>query len=271
MGGQMFALSSTGEVLAGLARAAHVEVTAYTLRGDVLYALEAAARRGACVEVALESRPYNDPLGRLAAQNRNVVERLRDAGAEARLADPVHAKEIAMDGTLYLDDKNWGLGDLVLRAGDAADVRSVATTKGAALDEEARLLRDARGNDGVVVASESFGCCNAVHSALEALAREGLTPRLIVSERDLRRNGRERAVLDNLVREGVRVRVCKDSEKLAVAGEGAWIGSANATVARGRANLPDWGLCSDDPRIVAAVRARIEAEWTLARPFKAGG
>jgi hypothetical protein len=36
----MFALSSTGEVLAGLARAAHIEVTAYTLRGDVLYALE---------------------------------------------------------------------------------------------------------------------------------------------------------------------------------------------------------------------------------------
>jgi hypothetical protein len=41
-------------------------------------------------------------------------------------------------------------------------------------------------------------------------------------------------------------------------------------VAYGRANLPDWGLCSRDPRIVAAVRARIEAEWTLAKPFKAG-
>jgi hypothetical protein len=270
MAGRMFALSSTGEVLAGLARAAHIEVTAYTLRGDVLYALEAAARRGARVEVELESRPYNDPHGHLAAENRSIVERLRNAGAEARLADPVHAKEIAVDGTLYFDDKNWGLGDLVLRAGDPADCRSVAATKDGALDEEARLLRDARGSDGVVVASESFGCCNAVHSALEALAREGLTPRLIVSERDLRRNDRERSVLDGLVREGVRVRVCKDSEKLAVVGDRAWIGSANATVAYGRANLPDWGLCSRDPRIVAAVRARIEAEWTLAKPFKAG-
>lgn len=107
MAGRMFALSSTGEVLAGLARAAHVEVTAYTLRGDVLYALEAAARRGARVEVELESRPYNDPHGHLAAENRSIVERLRNAGAEARLADPVHAKEIAADGTLYFDDKNW--------------------------------------------------------------------------------------------------------------------------------------------------------------------
>jgi hypothetical protein len=266
----MFVLSSTREVLAALAGAAHVELTAYTLHGSVLHALEAAADRGAQVVVELERRPYNDPGGHLAAENRHIVEHLRNDGVEARLADPVHAKVISVDGALYLDDKNWGVDDLVLRADDPADRQSIPTMKDAALDREASLLREARGSDGVVVASESFGCCNAVHSALEALAREGLAPRLIVSARDLSRNAREREVLEGLVRDGARVRVGNGSDKLAAVGDRAWIGSANATVARGRANLPDWGLCSNDPAIVSAVRARVEVEWALAKPFEAG-
>ena len=68
--------------------------------------------------------------------------------------------------------------------------------------------------------------------------------------------------------DGVRVRVCKDSEKLAVAGSGAWLGSANATAAFGESDMIDWGLCTSDPAIVSAVRARLEAAWDGAAEFK---
>ena len=50
-----------------------------------------------------------------------------------------------------------------------------------------------------------------------------------IAQRELRGNEREAEVLDRLTNDGVRVRVCKDSEKLAVAGGGAWLGSANST------------------------------------------
>ena len=70
------------------------------------------------------------------------------------------------------------------------------------------------------------------------------------------------------MRDGVRVRVCKDSEKLAVAGNHAWLGSANATYADGKWAMPDWGLCTDDAEIAGAVRQRLEREWAAARDFK---
>ena len=38
------------------------------------------------------------------------------------------------------------------------------------------------------------------------------------------------------------MRVCGDSEKLAVAGERVWLGSANATVAFGQSDCIDWGV-----------------------------
>lgn len=64
------------------------------------------------------------------------------------------------------------------------------------------------------------------------------------------------------------MRVCLDSEKLAVAGDRAWLGSANATVAAGKWNAIDWGLRTADGRIASAVRSRLEAEWSAARDFE---
>jgi phosphatidylserine/phosphatidylglycerophosphate/cardiolipin synthase-like enzyme len=259
-------LSSTRDVLAGLARANEIEAHAYTLHGDTLHALEDAARRGAHVVVELEGNPYNNP--HLARENQRVVNELRSAGVDARLGDPVHAKTIVADGTLYLDDKNFGPHDLVLCADDATDVRSIATVKHEALAAEAQLLRGASAADDIIVESESFGCCNAVFSALARAAGMGASPRLLVCKREASGNARERGLLQQLTRDGVRVRICDDSEKLAAAGDGAWIGSANATVAFDRADLPDWGLRTNDPSIVHAVRARVEAVWSSARDFK---
>jgi phosphatidylserine/phosphatidylglycerophosphate/cardiolipin synthase-like enzyme len=262
----MVELSSIREVLAALANAKEIAVEAYTLHGAVLNALEAAARRGAHVAVALEGMPFDDPRGHLRTENAKLVAELRGAGVDATLGHPLHAKEISADGMLYLDEKNWRTDDIVLRDADAAD--SIPMTKHEALAQEAELLRGSRSSDGVVVESESFGSGNAAYSALRALGQAGVAPRLLVSERELRGNDRERRVLDDLIRDGVRVRVCKDSEKLAAAGNRVWLGSANATVTYGDADMTDWGLCTGNAAIVTAVRNRLESEWKTAKEFK---
>jgi hypothetical protein len=264
----MLRLTSTRQMLTALSHATRIDAEAYTLHGRVLRELEAAARRGAQVCVRLEGRPYDDPKGRLAWENRRAVDELHAAGGDAALGHPLHAKAISADGVLYLDDKNWSMHDLVLCAGDPSDIESIPMVKHEALALEAQLLHDARGGDGIVVESESFGCCNPVYSALETLGRAGAAPRLLVSARDLEGNGRERATLNRLVRDGVRVRVCEDSDKLAIAGDRAWIGSANATVAFGDSDMPDWGVCTRDSAIVNAARARIERQWAGAKEFK---
>lgn len=263
----MVELSSPSALSGALGCAKQIAVQGYTLRRPMLRVLESAAGRGAQVSVELEGSPRDDPHGGLARENRRIVAELRSAGVDARLGDPVHAKAIVADGTLFLDDRNWNASDIVLRDDDPADAASIPMLKHEALAAEAAMLRAAAREDGVLVASESFGCCNSVYSALSALAKRGAAPRLVVCERELHGDARERNVLRALERDGVRVRVSRDTEKLALAGDRAWIGSANATVAFGRADLPDWGLRSRDPAIVAAVRERIESEWNRARPL----
>lgn len=129
-----------------------------------------------------------------------------------------------------------------MREDDPAAARAIPMIKHEALAQEAVLLDGAPKSAGVIVESESFGCCNGVYGRLRALAHAGAAPRLLVSERELRGNAREREVLEALVREGARVRVCDDSEKLAVAGDRVWLGSANATVAFGGSDCIDWGF-----------------------------
>ena len=74
-------------------------------------------------------------------------------------------------------------------------------------------------------------------------------------------------MLDELSSQGVRVRVCDDSEKVAVAGNRAWLGSANATSPYGRGAMTDWGVCTREPQIAREVRSRLEAQWRNAAPL----
>lgn len=269
MADAMLALTSTAEALGRLSRARSVSVEAYTLGGPALRALESAAESGAHVTVRLEGHPYSDARSSLAKLNARIAAQLCRAGADARLADPIHGKTMSIDGTLYLDEKNWRAGDLVLRVDESADAASIPMRKSAALAQEAHLLTGAQSSDDTIVESESFGSGNDVYAALQRLGRAGAAPRLLVCERDLEENSRERAVLEHLVRDGVRVRVSEDSEKLAVAGDRAWLGSANATYSEGKWDMPDWGVCTDDLTIACAVRARLERAWTVAHDFKA--
>jgi hypothetical protein len=255
-------LSSMGQVCGALRGARKIDLQAYTVWGPALKAVKAAARRGAQVTVELEGHPFNNP--HLAKENEKVAAQLRAAGAAVTLGHPLHAKALTVDGTLYLDEKNWRPGDLVLRVDDPAEAAEIPMIKHEALACEGQLIDGASSADRVIVESESFGCCNKVYSELRQVALAGAAPRLLVSSRELSGNARERELLEALVRDGVSVRVCDDSEKLAVAGDVAWLGSANATIAAPDSDSTDWGLDTCNATIVTAVRSRLEEEWQRA-------
>ena len=64
---------------------------------------------------------------------------------------------------------------------------------------------------------------------------------------------REAHAIAALARAGVDVREGGANEKLALAGDAAWIGSCNATGAAGRvARQLEWGLVTRDPALVSA-------------------
>lgn len=260
----MVQLSSRSQLLDALATARRIDVQAYTLSGSVLYAVEAAASRGALVTVEIEGQPHADPGGRLAERNAQLAAHLRNAGADVRLQDHAHAKVIDADDERYFDDQNWGKNDLILRDDDPGDAAAIPAMKDKALKAEADMLRAAPTGD--VVETESFGGYNPVFWALHAIADR--KPRLLVNERDLRGNQRERTALNRLAAEGVRIRVCRDTEKFALTSQAAWIGSANATPAFDRANMTDWGVVTENRRIVDAVRARLESQWARAKEYQ---
>jgi hypothetical protein len=266
----MLSLSSTAEAAAEICRARDVAFTAYTLRrGAVFSALEASARAGSHVTVRLEGAPFGDADGSFARANAGVVAELRRAGVDASVSAPgdapIHAKMLRADGEVYLDDRNWGAADVVVRD-DAADP-ALTVHKREALASEAQLLRQAQPAEDPIVESESFGCCNAVYSALEDAAKRGLRPRLLVCSRELRGSDRERERLVHLAHDGVQIRTTPATDKFALAGEHLWIGSANATAAIAMPDTIDWGIRTDDASIVNAVRARVETTWKKAKPL----
>ncbi len=287
----MIRLSTAGEVAAAVCGARSVDVLAYTLqRGALLDALESAALRGAGVRVRLEGAPFGSRADGFARYNRGIVRELRRCGADAHLAratpaardePPVHAKALVADGRLFLDDRNWGKNDFIVADGDpnaAAEVAGAiggeipsdssdapfALSKSGALRREAELLRGARTGDDVVVESESFGAGNPVYAALDELARKGGNPRLLVSAREAS-GASEHGALAKLARDGAVVRVTSATEKFALAGTNAWLGSANASPAFGKLDMLDWGVCTNDAETVAAARARVEARWSSAK------
>jgi phosphatidylserine/phosphatidylglycerophosphate/cardiolipin synthase-like enzyme len=280
-------LTTDGAVAAAIAHGSHVALSAYVLRlgSAVETALERAADRGAHVSVTLEGHPYRGGTGAdsPASANRRTAEALRQHGVAVRLtgrgAVPVHLKGAVVDGTAYLDDRNWtgdGHDTIVATTGArqvaavasalagraTAPVRGLALDKAAALRLEARAIRDAAG-DRLDVQSESFGY-SCVYDALRYRAVRGTHVRLVVSAREYahRRNTAERAALRRLREAGVEVRVVAGDEKLCIGGDRGWVGSANATFA-GKPML-DWGLQTRDPVLLRELERRFAATWATA-------
>ena len=282
------ALSSHAAFLGTLEGASTIALSAYVLRPncDVVSALERAAGRGAAVAVTLDALPYGGATpNALALVNARTAALLRGHGVTVRFADadgpPLHMKAAVVDGIAFLDDRNWPAAgdDTIVRTDDRENVALVAaalrgqpganahlaTEKGAALRLEAAEISGAPG-DRVDIETESFGA-TAVSAALRARAAAGTKVRLVVAARDIAPGSRERASLVRLSAAGVDVRVSRDAEKLCVAGDRAWIGSANATYSSGP--VIDWGLATGDPPLVTKIAADFERNWAAAKPLYA--
>jgi len=283
----MTAVSSRAEAISRIAGARDVDFGAYVLRdGAMRDALVAAARRGAAVRVTLQRDPYADDDGSEAAANAAAAAQLRAAGATvtllARDRVPFHCKALICDGVAFLDDRNWPQsGGLVVRDDDGRDVRLVraalrgeggddgvlATRKDAALAREVALIDTTPPATPLLVASEAFGR-GPVAEALFRRAARGGTSTLIVDEREL--DPKRRRVVEALARAGVQVRNDDADEKFVLAGDRAWIGSANATYAGGeRADQIEWGLVTAAPGLIDAVRAAAATSARTARAVPA--
>jgi hypothetical protein len=177
-------------------------------------------------------------------------------------------KAAVCDGVAYLDDRNWGRDGVVVRDDADGDVRrirdalagrddggaeGVALGKARALAEEAAFI-DRAGDERVVVATEAFGV-GPIADALVRRAARGAATVLVVDARELDRGGA--TLLRRLRGFGVEVKASVADEKFVLAGDAAWVGSANATSVRGeRGDQSDWGLITRDRAIVAALRSR---------------
>ncbi len=251
--------------------------------GAMRDALIEAAHRGARVEVTLQRNPYHGGAAERLANHR-AAQTLRAAGATVTLRDrerePFHLKAAICDGVAYLCDRNWAADgrELVVADDDAAEVELVrstlrdavggtrglfATRKADALRAEAELIRGAR-DAPVTVETESFGG-GAISAALREHAAGGAPTTLIVSRQEAAHDGRERTLLAHLRAAGVDVRETGANEKLALCGDAAWIGSANATFAGGRqADQIEWGAVTRDAALIGAVRAALSRDAATA-------
>ena len=273
--------------------------------GRVLGAVEDAARHGARVTVRLEGIPYRDRGSSLGRINAAATRELSSLGADVKLVyatlphrSQLHVKAALVDGALFLDDVNFTAhaNETLLRdytPSDACMVRSAlheldgarrshgagddrrspqkavtsgfAVHKSEALALEAQTLHRAHRGEKIVVETETMGNRNPVFKELDRLGRAGFRPQVLVSNRELTGNSSERGALQRLREDGVRIGICKRSEKFAVVGRHAWIGSANATSLYPSPQQLDWGAKTTSVAIIAHLRARFAQYWQDAK------
>jgi hypothetical protein len=197
-------------------------------------------------------------------------------------AEPVHMKAVLVDGVAYLDDRNFPSSghDTIVATSDATDVavvraalagkpgsdRHLTTQKAEALQLEATAIRDGSG-DRVDVESEGFGF-SPVSKALRERALGGAQVRLLIAAEELRHAGsQERRAIAQLVDAGVSVRVGTTNEKLCVAGDRGWVGSANATFPE---PMLDWGMDVRSASVLDALGTAFARNWDEGRPVARG-
>lgn len=279
----MISVSSTAEMLEALRTAREVTFSAYLLRpGPVADGLKQAARRGADVQVRADGNLYGDCAAR-TPESRKVLRELRTAGVHALFVHcgkdggpGLHMKAVVCDGVAFLDDCNWGRGgDTIVRDDTPSHVRAIreaalrrdarsigvlAMNKFDALGAEARVLHGRRHVREIDVETEDLGGSPASH-ALRALIAKGIACRVLVSERAFNTYpGTHKAAL-SLRKAGADVRTVPASEKIAIAGSRAWIGSANATSTHYNGRDVDWSLTCKNAAVVRALKHRFNAHW----------
>jgi phosphatidylserine/phosphatidylglycerophosphate/cardiolipin synthase-like enzyme len=191
-------------------------------------------------------------------------------------------KAAVVDGTAFLDDRNWaGDGrDTIVATADPREVAAVAAalagreagTQDLALDKSRALRLESRAiyaavGDRIDVQSETFGY-SPVYSALRYRAEHGAHVRLVVAAREFEGRGRgvERGALRRLREAGVEIRLASGDEKMCIAGDRGWVGSANASYAG--APMRDWGMQTRDSGLIADLETRFQTTWDGARPAR---
>lgn len=270
-------ITSVPAVAEAVARAHDVILSAYVLSpyGRMTRALGDAARRGARVHLVLDGAVE----GSIAASNQATARKLREEGVRVDFtAWPLHAKIAVVDGLLYLTDRNWasrGVAELVIRDDETADkpiaLRAVLGTPGTndhfstrkheALALEARMIRESS-LSGIEVETEAFSPGTEVEAAIRQSAERGGEVRFLVDEREYRQSSRERGEITRLMAAGVQVRVGRVSEKLAIAGGQAWVGSANMTP--GVPDQIDWGLRMPES-LTQVIATQFDHNWREAQ------
>jgi len=255
------ALGRTVDLVTAIGGARNIDLEVYLLRNPLLlFSLERAARRGANVSVH-----FGDPLD--ASQRKGNLEAMAAlASAGARVAiDPgygpqsLHEKVATVDGVLYLDDRNFTSeqSETVL-IDSRPEQRCYAQTKAEALAQEAQTIARGRGHD-VIVSTEALGP-GPVADALIARAKRGDDVRVMY---DPATHDPGVQLLEKLRRAGVTLRCSAQRHKIAVAGDTAWIGSANASP--GNATTREWGA-RVGRSLSALLRETLEYCWSTAKP-----
>lgn len=287
----MISVSSTAQMLEALRAARKVTFSAYFLkRGRVADGLEQAAKRGADVEVRADGAPYGDCRGKMP-ESRAVMRALRKARADAAFVHAsegdgpaLHIKAVVCDRVAFLDDCNWSRGgDTVVRDDTPSHVRAIreavlqragrtagtlALSKTDALHAEARMLAMRPHSREVEVETEGLSASPVSHE-LRDLIGKGILCRVLVSERAFKHYPATHAAALSLQKAGADVRTVAVSEKIAIAGTHAWIGSANATSTYPNAGDVDWSLTTKDAHLAAVLKHRFDAHWRESKPLSA--
>ena len=256
----LLTIGQTPDLIEAIRTAHHVQLDAYVLRNPfLLFSLERAAERGASVTVR-----FGDPRDAVQRKgNLDAMNALQASGAHVEIVpgygpESTHDKVAVVDGTLYHDDRNFTTDKtetiLIDRRPDAP--AHYAAIKSKALDEEANLIAKSPARD-LLVSTETLGD-GIVVDALLARAKHGAHVRLMY---DSSTHEPDADVIARLRSAGVELRCTDDNHKAAIAGDVAWVGSANAT--SGSPSMHDWGTTlSGAP--VAALRETLEYCWSVA-------
>ncbi|HEY0615420.1 MAG TPA: hypothetical protein VGC96_12290, partial [Candidatus Elarobacter sp.] len=134
----------------------------------------------------------------------------------------------------------------------------LATRKDEALRRETAVVEGA-GRTPVIVETERVAT-SPLTRALVRHAERGAPTTLVLAPAKRHSHAETRA-LAALRAAGVTVREGGKNEKLALAGDAAWVGSGNATGATGRnAAQLEWGLTTRIPALVRAIRRAVSRD-----------
>jgi hypothetical protein len=248
-------------------------------------ALVNAAQGGASVEVSLPSDSYVQSLGDVYEEDMESAQNIAnaggsvmwDAGTQSPNAEPLHAKLAIVDGTAYLDGRNWDSTDIIVSDTGADDLVAIGnaialnptdsppldTIKQDALSLETTFITNTSGST-IDYMTESFGAGN-VANALIARAQLGATVHAIVLKSDVSTS--EKTTLTQMQQAGIDVELNpgSGSEKLAIVGTTAWFGSSNST-----AGVPyqiDWGAVFSDSSVITTLQSYFDATLATCSPY----